>query len=68
MTEMEQEKRASLHADVMLRRALDLKAKVSRWKCSYGKSCECKSNLEKSECDLAYIAKTKEQLRNERRR
>jgi hypothetical protein len=26
MTEMEQEKRASLHADVMLRRALDLKA------------------------------------------
>ena len=27
MTEMEQEKRASIHADVMLRRALDLKAK-----------------------------------------
>jgi hypothetical protein len=27
MTEMEQEKRASLHADVMLRRALDLRAK-----------------------------------------
>ena len=27
MTEMEQEKRASLHADVMLRRALDLRVK-----------------------------------------
>tara|TARA_R110000803_G_scaffold68183_8_gene129962 strand:+ start:2604 stop:2945 length:342 start_codon:yes stop_codon:yes gene_type:complete len=27
MTEMEQEKRSSLHADVMLRRALDLRAK-----------------------------------------
>ena len=27
MTEMEQEKRASLHADVMLRRALDLRTK-----------------------------------------
>ena len=27
MTEMEQEKRASLNADVMLRRALDLRAK-----------------------------------------
>ena len=37
--------------------------KMSRWKCSYGKSCECKSDLEKSECDLAYIAKTKEQLK-----
>ena len=36
---------------------------MSRWKCSYGKSCECKSDLEKSECDLAYIAKTKEQLK-----
>ena len=30
MTEMEQEKRASLHADVMLRRALDLKAKDNK--------------------------------------
>ena len=39
--------------------------KMSRWKCSYGKSCECKNELEKSECDLAYIAKkmTKEQLK-----
>jgi hypothetical protein len=37
--------------------------KISRWKCSYGKSCECKSDVEKSECDLAYIAKTKEQLK-----
>mgnify|MGYP001246056724 CR=1 FL=1 len=32
---------------------------MSRWKCSYGKSCECNSDLEKSECDLAYIAKSK---------
>jgi hypothetical protein len=30
---------------------------MNKWKCSYGKSCECKSDLEKSECDLAYIAK-----------
>ena len=36
---------------------------MSRWKCSYGKSCECNSDLEKSECDLAYKTKTKEQLK-----
>ena len=30
MNEMEQEKKASLHADVMLRRALDLKAKDNK--------------------------------------
>ena len=30
---------------------------MSNWKCSYGKSCECNSNLEKSKCDLAYTAK-----------
>ena len=30
---------------------------MSKWKCSYGKSCECNSDVEKSECDLAYTAK-----------
>jgi len=37
--------------------------KISKWKCSYGKSCECKSDLEKYRCGLAYIVKTKEQLK-----
>ena len=42
-----------------------MKTKMSKWKCSYGKVCECKGDVEKSKCDLAYIAKkmTKEQLK-----
>ena len=28
--------------------------KMNEWKCSYGKACECNSDVEKSECDLAY--------------
>ena len=29
---------------------------MSEWKCSY-KACECSSDAEKSECDLAYKTK-----------
>ena len=30
---------------------------MSKWKCSYGKACECNNDSEKSECDLAYKTK-----------
>ena len=33
---------------------------MSEWKCSYGKACECSSDVEKSECDLAYKNKDDE--------
>ena len=35
----------------------------SEWKCSYGKSCECNSDVEKSECDLAYKTKMSDKKR-----
>ena len=39
---------------------------MGEWKCSYGKSCECNSDLEKSGCDLAYKTKMKELTLTER--
>jgi hypothetical protein len=36
---------------------------MSKWKCSYGKVCECKGDVEKSKCDLAY--KTKKMSKEE---
>lgn len=32
---------------------------MSNYKCSYGKNCECKTDEEKSTCDLAFETKTK---------
>jgi len=32
---------------------------MSDYKCSYGKNCECKTDEEKSTCDLAFETKTK---------
>lgn len=31
---------------------------MSNYKCSYGKNCECKTDEEKSTCDLAFETKT----------
>jgi len=36
-----------------------MKIKMSDYKCSYGRNCECRTDEKRSTCDLAYKPKTK---------